>query len=82
MKELARQYGVHRHTVANLLRKANVPLRGQGLTPKQVESCLHLYAQGWSCAHLGERFGCDPKTVWNRLRQADTQLREPWAWMD
>ena len=79
MKQLAREYGVHRSTVAALLRKHSVALRREGISEVVLPEIIRLYvAEGWSCQRLAERFDCDDETVRQALKRAGVQLRKPW----
>jgi DNA-directed RNA polymerase specialized sigma24 family protein len=57
------RWGVHRHTVSEHLRRADVQIRFQGLADFQVAEARRLYLAGWSLARLGELFDCDASTV-------------------
>ena len=70
---MALRFGLHRTTVAGWLREAGVELRRQGLSAVEMPEVIRLYAEGWSCVRLGERFGCDHETV----RQALKRQGEP-----
>ncbi len=63
MNELAKLYGVHRHSVRAHLDKAGVELRRQGLTEPETAEAERLYVAGVSLAKLGVKFGCDHTTV-------------------
>jgi Homeodomain-like domain-containing protein len=70
MAALAARWGLHRTTVAALLRRAGVKLRRQGIPGEQLDEAVRLYAEGWSCQRLAERYGCDDETVRQALKQA------------
>ncbi len=78
MRELAKRWDVHRTTVAGHLRRAEVQLRRQGLTDEQLAEAARLYAEGWSCQRLAERYSCDDETARQRLKAAGVRLRKPW----
>ncbi len=63
MNDLAAQFGIHRTNVAHCLRKLNVPLRRQGLSPDQLHQAVLLYEQGWSTERIGQHFDCSAETV-------------------
>jgi hypothetical protein len=75
IKELAGTYGVHRVTVASLLRRHGVELRQVGLTPEQVREACCLYPQGWSLALLADRYDVDDMTVRRYLLLAGVKMR-------
>jgi lambda repressor-like predicted transcriptional regulator len=77
VKELAQQYGVHRTTVTELLRRHGVERPHVGLANEQVLEACHLYSEGWSLARLGRRFSVDSTTVWRALRAAGMTMRSP-----
>ena len=63
IKELACAFGVHRVTVASLLRRHGVELRQVGLSTEQVAEASRLYPEGWSLARLADRYDVDDMTV-------------------
>jgi lambda repressor-like predicted transcriptional regulator len=75
IKELAQQYGVHRTTVTELLRRHGVELRQPGLAPENILAAARLYGEGWSLARLGAKYSVDPVTVWRVLRAAGVIMR-------
>ena len=64
--------------VAAVLERESVTKRRRGLDEAHVPEAARLYEAGWSVARLGEHFGVSPTTVWEALRKAGVQLREPW----
>lgn len=78
MHELAGAWQLHRTTVAAHLRRAGVPLRRRGLSAEQRAEAVQLYAGGWSCQRLAERYHCDDETVRQQLKSAGVRLRRPW----
>lgn len=78
MTVLAKTWSLHRTTVALHLQRAGVALRRQGLNPTQIDQAVRLYAEGWSCLRLGERFGCSAETVRQELKRHGVRLRSPW----
>jgi hypothetical protein len=77
IKDLARQFDVHRTTVPSLLARHGVELRPVGLSPDQVSDAARLYRDGWSLARLGEKFGVDDMTVRRYLLLAGAVMRSP-----
>ncbi len=78
VKDLAKEFWIHRDTVHEHLKRAGVPIRRRGLSEDQVHRCVTLYAEGWSTARLGDRFGVTDGTVLTELRKCGVQLRKPW----
>jgi hypothetical protein len=77
IKELAQRFGIHRLTVAAMLKRNGVEQRQVGLTDEQVAEACHLYPTGWSVPRLAARFAVDATTVWRALRAADVAMRSP-----
>jgi DNA-binding transcriptional regulator LsrR (DeoR family) len=77
IKELAQRYGVHRVTVASLLRRLGVEPRQVGLTDAQVAEACRLYPEGWSLARLAQRYGVHDMTVRRYLLLTGVAMRSP-----
>jgi lambda repressor-like predicted transcriptional regulator len=80
MRELADRFGVHKHTISECLKRMGVPLRRQGLRDEDVEEAAQLYAEGWSLARLGQKYGCAHSSVRNALLRHGYQLRPRLGW--
>jgi hypothetical protein len=79
LNQLAKTFGVHRHTAAAHLRRLAIPLRRQGIDDEDVSEVVRLYVQdGWSLVRLGEKFKCDASTVRQVLMRNGVVLRAPW----
>lgn len=65
--DLGREFGIHRRTVAELLRSNGVELRYRKLTDEQITEPERLHEQGWSFVRLGQQYGVDQSTVWSAL---------------
>ena len=76
--ELARQYGIHRHTVVKHLQRDGIVIRGSQvkMTPDMIERAKQLYADGQSLAVIGERPCVDASTVHNVLKKAGVKMRD------
>jgi lambda repressor-like predicted transcriptional regulator len=74
VKELAREFGIHRETVSNILRREGA-LRAPGIQPDELLEIIRLYEDGWSLARLGAEFGVAPGTVANALRMSGVPIR-------
>lgn len=77
--ELAREWSLHRATVARLLRTAGVGQRQRGLTSEQLEEACQLYGVDWPLSRLAERYGCAAETVRRGLLKQGVELRDPWV---
>jgi predicted transcriptional regulator len=73
--ELAAEFGCHRATVAERLKKAGVILRGQSPTPGVIDSMDRLYASGLSLHEVGKQLGVAAGTVRSHLRNNGAQIR-------
>jgi lambda repressor-like predicted transcriptional regulator len=82
MCELATQFGVHKHTISQCLKRMGVPRRRQGLRDDDIEEAAQLYADGWSLVRLGEKYGCAHSSVRNALLRSGYQLRPRPGWRD
>jgi hypothetical protein len=78
MLQLAKRWGVHRTTIAEHLRRAGVAVRERGISAERLDEAIRLYAEGWSCQRLGERYDCNSETVRQRLKSAGVIMRAPW----
>ncbi|MGQ0432840.1 MAG: helix-turn-helix domain-containing protein [Microthrixaceae bacterium] len=48
------------------------------MTDDERSEAALLYAEGWSCARIGECLGRDHGTIWLALKEANVALRQPW----
>lgn len=75
--ELARQYGIHRSTVAQHLRREGIVIPQQlKMTPDVVKQAKRLYASGCSVATVGQQLGVDATTVHKALKKAGVRMRD------
>jgi DNA-binding CsgD family transcriptional regulator len=76
--ELARHYGINRHTVAKHLRDDGITLRGgqTKLTPSNIAKAAQLYADGHSLAAVGVHLGVDHTTVYKALKKIRVPMRD------
>jgi predicted DNA-binding protein (UPF0251 family) len=75
VKELARNFGVHRTTVTAILERSGVELRLAGLSNGQVAEACRLYPEGWSLARLADRYSVSDMTVRRYLLLAGVVMR-------
>ncbi len=73
--ELAAEFGCHRATVAERLKKAGVEMRGQSPTSEAIDLMVHLYPTGVSPQKIGKQLGFCANTVRSHLRINDEQIR-------
>jgi DNA invertase Pin-like site-specific DNA recombinase len=76
--ELARQYGIHRHTVVKHLQRDGIVIRGSQvkMTPDMIERAKQLYTDGQSLAVIGERLRVDASTVHKVPKKAGVKMRD------
>ena len=78
--DLARQFKMHRHTVAAHLEREGVAVRPQlKMTPRLLEQAKQLYAEGQSLAGIGKQLGVEASTVGKALKRSGETLRPPVA---
>lgn len=75
--ELARTFGIDRHTVAHHLARAGVR-RPRLMTDEERNDAARLYEHGWSCARIAQELARDAGTVWLALKAAQVEMRHPW----
>lgn len=75
-RELAREYGVHRTTVASILERHGAERR-RGLHPDLIDEAVRRYTDGQSLATIGRALGADPSTVRARLVECGVTMRSP-----
>ena len=66
--ELAAEFGCHRATVAERLKKAGISMRLQSPTPKEIESMANLVKSGLSPESVGKQLGFCANTFRNCLQ--------------
>jgi DNA invertase Pin-like site-specific DNA recombinase len=80
INELARKYGVHRHTVGRHLEQAGVAKRPVvKMTTARVAKARELYEQGLSTNQIGHELHVNGSTVWKALKRAGVRMRPPVA---
>lgn len=76
VKKLATEFGIHRDTVHNILKREGV-LRQPGIQQDELPEVVRLYEAGGSMARLAAEFDVSPSTVNRALRKAGTPIRRP-----
>jgi hypothetical protein len=80
LKDLARDFRVHRNTAMELLERNGIARRGKGPSDSQVAEAIRLYAEGQSTAVIGRCFGFSADTIRHRLMDAGVEIRSPHDW--
>jgi DNA invertase Pin-like site-specific DNA recombinase len=80
--ELAAEFGCHRTTVAERLKKAGIVMRGQTPTPEAIDSMVRLYTNGLSFLEVGKQLGSCANTVRNCLNGRGTPVRDTHGRLD
>jgi lambda repressor-like predicted transcriptional regulator len=77
VRQLTRDFKIHRTTVLNHLEREGVPRRPntRKLTDEQVAEAAELYEQGWSMLRLGRHYEVDDETVRRTLKRSEVVLR-------
>jgi DNA invertase Pin-like site-specific DNA recombinase len=78
--QLARDLGVHKHTMQAIRAKAGVKRPFCILDRNQIDEVVDLYGQGKSAATIGRELGINPATVRFALRKRGVKLRGPNDW--
>lgn len=82
VRELVEQFGVHRTTVLDHLKRRGIARRAnvRKLTDEQVQEAARYYGAGNSLVTTGRRFGVDASTVSREFRRARIVLRPRRGW--
>jgi len=77
LEDLAREFGVHRRTVADHLERLGIARRVNlpKLTPTDIERAVSQYQAGDSLATVGKTLNVDASTVQRALKQAGVAIR-------
>ena len=74
INDLAAMFGLSRTAVMATLTRLGAESR-RGIVDRRVEEASTLYAQGWSLAQIGQRYGVYPSTVRDALLRAGARMR-------
>jgi lambda repressor-like predicted transcriptional regulator len=77
VKQLARQFGIHRLTVSSILQREGVALRHRGIHPDDLSEVIRLHRDGRALARLAAMFDVSPSTMTNALRRAGVAIKRP-----
>lgn len=73
--KLSVEYGVSRSSVAALLRKQGVALRGQAMTHEAIDRAVALYRQGLTIREVADKVDYSDSTVRSALRSKGVSMR-------
>lgn len=73
--KLSVEYGVSRSSVAALLRKQGVALRGQAMTQEAIDRAVALYRQGLTIREVADKVDYSYSTVRSALRGKVVSMR-------
>ena len=75
--ELAREYGIAKNTVVQLLIREGIPIRHRktGLSAEQTVEAIQLYSDGRSLVQVGQAMGVSQSSVWDALKRAGVPMR-------
>lgn len=62
INDLAEMFGLSRTAVMSNLTRLGAESR-RGIVERRIEEASTLYAQGWSLAKIGQRYGVYPSTL-------------------
>jgi transposase-like protein len=81
MADLAREYGVQRVSISQLLRTAGASIRQRRvISAAEVDQAVQLYESGLSLQTIGGQLGWDPKTIYRHLKDRGDAMRGPSDW--
>jgi DNA-directed RNA polymerase specialized sigma24 family protein len=74
MRQVAREFGMSRTTVAKLLAERDIDT-SRGMKPAEVKQAIRMYEEGLSSITIGKQLGFDNPTVLKLLRRAGVKIR-------
>jgi transposase len=77
VKDIAARYGIHRATVTEVLRKAEVPARRYGLPESVRAEAAWLYTQGLGIRAVADRLGISYEGARSGIVDCGAVLRPP-----
>lgn len=72
---LSKDYGVSRSSIASLLRKEGVALRGQAMTKESIDRAVALYSQGLTIRQVADEVKYSYSTVRSAIRSKGVCMR-------
>lgn len=73
--QLAEEFGCHRRTIANNLRKQGIEVSIEKIN---LEEAIKLYELGWTTKQLAERYHMSDNAVSRRLKANGVKMRTRW----
>jgi hypothetical protein len=80
LRDLARDFQIHRTTAAELLVRAGIARRGKGPSDSDIQQAISLYIDGQSTAAIGRTLGFSAETIRHSLLAAGIPVRGPHEW--
>jgi DNA-binding CsgD family transcriptional regulator len=74
--ELAKEFGISRHTVSGRLKKTGIAMHQRSPKSELIDEMVGLYESGLSLAAVGDRLGTSPGTVRRYLLIGGVQMRD------
>ena len=74
--ELAVQFGCHRTTVSETLKRNGIKMRRTSLTEAQIKEAIKLYESGLSLVKVGRQIGANGETIRLRLVEQGVKIRD------
>lgn len=74
--ELAAEFGCHRATVSDHVKRSGVPMRRHKASAEQIDEIVRLYESGLSLARVGDRVGMTARSVLKYLRGVGIATRD------
>jgi transposase-like protein len=78
--ELAKKFGIHRHTVSDILERHGVARRYRKLSAEQLALACALYENGSSLTQVGRQLDHSAETVRQALMKAGVAIRTRNGW--
>jgi hypothetical protein len=80
LRDLAKEFQIHRTTAAEVLERAGIARRGNGPSDSEVREAIRLYGEGKSTAVIGVSLGFSADTIRQHLLRAGVRIRGPHEW--
>lgn len=80
MNDIAREWNLHRTTIAAELQRAGMVQLPKGMSADQIDQAVELYGSGLSLAVVGSQLGFTARTIRAELLRRDLKLRPRPGW--